>query len=311
MIKHFKIIFYSFLFALCFTAFCRKEAPELEQPEHVELPPKKEPYFVKTEKGLNMRTQPNLKARVIITIPLGARLDIPDSGEEQTEINGVQGKWLKADYGKLSGWVFSGFLQKDHVPNLPDYSDSLRSKYCGENDNLIKCHQKIEKNVLKQLDSSFFKRSGKTLSITLQNGHEKTFVDQPNEEKGNVIIHSVLGFFDPIILIHEQFYEGDEFLGVDIRTGQHTKLYREPIFSPDKKRFLSHSSCNEPGYCFPGLRVERIDEDKLSNELSLENQLIIKATWKSDVEIELLMPPDEKSNKPRLVRKRLKETKWL
>jgi hypothetical protein len=257
-----------------------------------------------------MRSQPNLKSKLVITIPLGARLDIPDLGAEEIEINGIKGKWLKADYEKYSGWVFSGYLEKDYVPNLRDHLAAQRKKYCKLGDDIVRCLKKVEKGTLTDETASHLTRLGKNLKITLQNGQEKILIDQPDAEKGNVIIYTFLGFFEPIILIQKQFYEGDDFMGVDIRTGQQIKLYREPIFSPDRKRFFSFSSCNEPGYCFPGFRVDRIEEEKIASEFVMENELVIRAVWKSDSEIELLMPPEKKSNRPRVVKKKLNGFKW-
>jgi|GEM_PF-4069137 len=92
--------------------------------------------------GLNLRSKPNLQSKVIKTLPWGAKVrvaevvnkekvelgiqhitDLDSDGEADTVL--LVGRWVKANYGKLSGYLFDAYLldlsDQIHSP-LPDYA---------------------------------------------------------------------------------------------------------------------------------------------------------------------------------------------
>lgn len=63
--------------------------------------------------GLNMRANPNDRAKVIFTLPTESSvLIIDETGPTQT-INGITANWFKVLYNDKEGWVWSGYILRD------------------------------------------------------------------------------------------------------------------------------------------------------------------------------------------------------
>ncbi|EKO70233.1 SH3 domain-containing protein [Leptospira interrogans] len=70
-------------------------------------------YFsVDADGGLRLRENPTIQSKVILTIPEGRIINvIEEIGETETNDN-KEGKWVKAKYGNITGYVFNPFLLK-------------------------------------------------------------------------------------------------------------------------------------------------------------------------------------------------------
>ncbi len=73
---------------------------------------------VKAKSGLRIRELPNLNSLKIGLIPDGAEIDTYGEILEEQIIDGKTGKWMKIKYGNISGYSFSGFLDRPTLTNL-------------------------------------------------------------------------------------------------------------------------------------------------------------------------------------------------
>ena len=69
-------------------------------------------YLVTAGSGLSMREMPNLKSIKVMAVPYGKEVVVcPEYLGEETVIEGIDGKWLKAYYRGKTGYMFSGFME--------------------------------------------------------------------------------------------------------------------------------------------------------------------------------------------------------
>lgn len=94
-----------------------------------------EHLYVYAVTGLKLREKPNTRSEIKDTIPYGKKVRILDynTGIRDTIISGLKGKFIKAKYKDLEGWLFSGYLSKIKPPSLADrwltFYDYLEEKH--------------------------------------------------------------------------------------------------------------------------------------------------------------------------------------
>lgn len=66
--------------------------------------------FITAKSGLNLRKLPNLKSKLITTIPFNEKVEIIDKTKKQTTILNVSSNWYKVKYNSEIGWVFGAYL---------------------------------------------------------------------------------------------------------------------------------------------------------------------------------------------------------
>ncbi len=134
-----------------------------------------------------------------------------------------------------------------------------------------KCGQLIDRNQLNKF-SKFAERKGGKLYIKIKPGKAKAttkvyenifyknFVKKMSpSEKNKVKITSraneVISFYfynflkdQNLYLIWVLFWEGSQYRIIDSETGREYKVFEEPVFSSDKKHFISASFDIESGY---------------------------------------------------------------
>lgn len=72
------------------------------------------------QSGLNMRTEPRLKSRVVTTVPYDSSLLACKNTEGSLTVDGITGYWRKATYRGAVGYMFDGFMEVVEVnPQMP------------------------------------------------------------------------------------------------------------------------------------------------------------------------------------------------
>lgn len=110
--------------------------------------------YVQALQGLSLRTDTNLKAKVLIVVPFGDVVEVlPDTKPKVAITNSnIAGTWVKVKYGTNSGYMFDGFLSrlkpmdkdKNYSYELADYLKGIFKaasdvKYPGnDNDETLK-----------------------------------------------------------------------------------------------------------------------------------------------------------------------------
>lgn len=79
--------------------------------------------YVTPKDGLNMREEPSVTGKKMLTIPRGAQVQKVEEKPESFKIDNIEGKWTKISWQGKAGWVFGGFLSKSD----PELSPSANS----------------------------------------------------------------------------------------------------------------------------------------------------------------------------------------
>jgi uncharacterized protein YgiM (DUF1202 family) len=66
--------------------------------------------YVAPKDGLNMREEPSISGKKMLTIPKGAQVQKLEEKPESFKIDNIDGKWTKISWQGKTGWVFGGFL---------------------------------------------------------------------------------------------------------------------------------------------------------------------------------------------------------
>jgi curved DNA-binding protein CbpA len=62
-----------------------------------------------SEKGLNMRSEPNYNSNVLLTIPNNEQVTLISTEGPSDTISGKTSNWLKVEYNGERGWIWGGF----------------------------------------------------------------------------------------------------------------------------------------------------------------------------------------------------------
>ena len=152
--------------------------------------------------------------------------------------------------------------------------------------------------------ATLIKRHGESLELYLANGKTKRLTDiyDKNSEFDSIR----LLFFDYLkesdqFLIKEQYYEGEGLQLVDRNTGWAQKLDDLPVFSPDRKHFLTVSICE--AYCRDRLQIWRRQDggwfELVWSNTPYEFWIRANARWLSNAAIEITtQTPDPATYRP-------------
>ncbi|MCG8573170.1 MAG: SH3 domain-containing protein, partial [Spirochaetes bacterium] len=72
--------------------------------------------FINTTHGLNLREKPTTKSKKITTIPYQSKVILLDENGPEETIYEKEGKWVKIQFKKNTGWVFGPFLSWLKLP---------------------------------------------------------------------------------------------------------------------------------------------------------------------------------------------------
>jgi len=85
--------------------------------------------FVAAKAGLRMRETPGRDGKVIVNIPFNSQVQVVEEKDDEEEISGTRGKWVRITWSGKSGWIFSGFLSDKSAAGNVDFSiESLIGK---------------------------------------------------------------------------------------------------------------------------------------------------------------------------------------
>lgn len=113
-----------------FPFFCKPkpQATSQKATSTEELIPYQDAKFVlvTSRNGLNLRSTASIQGKKILTIPYGSMLPITEFGKQLEVIQERNGFWLKTEYNRNTGWIFSGFvIFGQTLDGLKDYKRSL------------------------------------------------------------------------------------------------------------------------------------------------------------------------------------------
>ncbi len=70
-------------------------------------------FYVKPGDGLNLRSEANINSTRLTTIKKGEEVSVTDNSLEETQLNGLKGKWLKVKFNSQEGFIFSAYLDEE------------------------------------------------------------------------------------------------------------------------------------------------------------------------------------------------------
>jgi len=109
-----------------------------------------------------------------------------------------------------------------------------------------------------QQHSHYAKRSGKTLTLTLVNGKNLTFVDKSDPDGAGGIKYEFVDYVQPIdyFLVSALVHEGMAYVLINRNNGGKFNIDGAPVFSPAFDRFITVSICD--AYCPNRLQIWQI-----------------------------------------------------
>ncbi len=111
--REMKLILFFLLCLFCCDEKLKKPEQEKKDTNQSEPVYEYNSYLVKAKSGLRMRKSPDTNAEVIQSIPQNAIVFKVGDTKIIEELEGKQGTWVKVDYKFKTGYVFSGFLDKN------------------------------------------------------------------------------------------------------------------------------------------------------------------------------------------------------
>lgn len=94
--------------------------------------------YVQALQGLSLRTNSDLKAKVVVIVPFGAEVEVMSDPQPKVPItnSNIPGTWVMVKHGTSTGYMFDGFLSRLKSMDLPKHSrypheliDYLKSMY--------------------------------------------------------------------------------------------------------------------------------------------------------------------------------------
>ena len=175
---------------------------------------------------------------------------------------------------------------------LPLYPDQpIREKLVQKIDNSESAAGKIEKYLYKKTEGKYFKRSGKNLTLFLENGKKLVLTNPgtPEDDGDEYEGYSFEHFFEKnnFYLIRVQYYEGSAHMLVDRKSGAKEYIIGIPYFSPSGKRVLAISMDLEAAYDANGVQLLTLRDGSIKSEFILEPSSWgpVAAKWLNEHEV--------------------------
>jgi hypothetical protein len=192
---------------------------------------------------------------------------------------------------KLFVWVlFFLIFSSNSTSTAQDYVKErfYFEQICKDIRNSHECAQAIECYQIKRY-SKYFSRQNNQLKIKLKNGKILALKDSLEDDVDGKWYNfreylQDVGYF----VIHVQYYEGNEYLMINDKTGKEYRIFEIPHISPDKRRFVSVSASE--AYNPNGVWIWRFTPGGLVNELSYEPKeysLFTFVSWENNKTIKL------------------------
>ncbi len=155
------------------------------------------------------------------------------------------------------------------IPNL--YSDAaVRENILNNYDNSYEAFKGLEE-YLKKTQSMYFKRNGKTLTLSLVNGKTKELKDI-SKDSDDDILYTYEHFFSNIntYLVRGQFFEGNCYIVINRNTGEEKYTIGEIYVAPQNQKFIAINEDMEAGYSSNGLQMFEIKNEKFIKKFTIE-----------------------------------------
>lgn len=116
------------------------------------------------------------------------------------------------------------------------------------------------------------KRNSDTLSLKLDNGSVKYYINNSSIESDNYTQYHFITKLPEInyYLLKVFYYEAFSYLMINAKTGKETYLCGVPAVSPDKTKLIAGCFDLQAGFVFNGLQLFSVTSDSLNNLWSRE-----------------------------------------
>lgn len=125
------------------------------------------------------------------------------------------------------------------------------------------CNKYAQASLINKYPKIFQDIGPDSVQITFYNGTVKKYVPSERvDDYCDVCGYSAVIEYPKIhsVLLHRSFYEGDDYLLINLKTGAETPVANPPIFSPDYQYFLSIDSEVNAAYNQGQLKIFKIDD---------------------------------------------------
>lgn len=85
-------------------------------------------YQITAPSGMNLRDAPATSGKVLAKVPLGETVTMTDRDGKtygDLTVDNIDGHWVKARYGKVEGYIFSGYFYRPYEPVKPEHKDYM------------------------------------------------------------------------------------------------------------------------------------------------------------------------------------------
>jgi len=230
---------------------------------------------VSAPSGLSLRAEPSTTAKVLIKLANGSKVEILQKDGPSQTIENIASRWYKVSSSGKTGWVFGGFIKNAANPTIlstpPPAATAAVEEYAIHlSDNPDNENASVERTVKRRFGDKF-DRKGRTLTLKFTDGKSLELVNDLTDTE-NRVLYNCLDYHpeEGLFLIHAALYEGTDYFFVSEKTGRTIALGGMPIFSPDRSKVAAANVDIMAGYDFNGIRIFRIQNDELIQQLNLE-----------------------------------------
>ncbi|PKA23026.1 hypothetical protein CH381_27860 [Leptospira sp. mixed culture ATI2-C-A1] len=207
---------------------------------------------------LRIRNLPSSNAEIVGKLNKDTVVKIISKSDKFEEINGIISEWLEVQSidKKQNGYIFGAFLESKRNPNP--------FTKCKKNENGI----------------TVFLNNGK--SIFLKNGISKN-----DEDPQDYIKFQNCKFYKDLdsVLIEYSVHEGGGYELYNLKNGNFTKIWGNPIFSKNRKYFACFSADIEVEFYPNGIQIYQFDHTpKKEFEYEFESSDMNKNFQPTDIE---------------------------
>lgn len=133
--------------------------------------------YVMVPKGLNLRSEPNTKSKIIALIPYKQKIQFDPLIKVPAIIDDINGNWINATYKSNKGWVFSGYTcETEPLKSTSKGVKILKSLIDNYSSNKVKLQNSYYEYGLSP--EEIIKRFGKPLSLLNYSGGGKFNYDK-------------------------------------------------------------------------------------------------------------------------------------
>ncbi|MEL6866413.1 MAG: SH3 domain-containing protein [Bacteroidota bacterium] len=273
---------------------------------------------------LRMRDTPNTKGKVLAELKEGEALRYFEEKTDFTEKINLRGQlfdepWLKVQRKDgTEGWVYGGALRsaKPDIDEHPSpYDECMALRISGKS--YTSCMARVQKAQLKK-DRQYVSQDKNGLQFRLLSGEEKQLLHDEQAGPGEAARYEYryyipqMGYF----VVETSGHEWGEYLLVNDKSGQTTRIWGYPKASPDYKYLIIANPDLEPGFEINGIQLWGFTPKGFQRiwERELTDFEPVSVRWLNEESAEIQLRPPLLAEAARLRKahlKRLEDGEWV